>query len=197
MREEPLDICRGRDGADETCRLLYSLNSFAERESGSPLDTLLFFWEAMRGDGRRLPLVKDFRPDMVFGPNITNWVHAVDTRVDDPANFVMRDHDNNGVVPYTVRMADRRLAEYPRRLHAEGCMREYQMCRILKRPLYHEIDHITAGVARHYMRILLPLADEAGTVVRIAYGIRLVEQPFRMFEDTAEASVEYYSVSQR
>ena len=195
MKYDPLDVSRGSDGSDETCRLLFSLNTFAEREAGSHLDTLLFFWEAMRGDGRQLPLARDFRPELVFAPTIATWVHGVETATENPANYVMRDHDNGGRVPYTIRMADRRLAEYPRRLHAQGCMREYQMCRILRRPLYHEIDHITAGVARHYTRILLPLADEAGAVVRIAYGIRLLEQPFQLFGISADESVEYYSVS--
>ena len=197
LNQGALDISRGRDGADETCRLLLSLDRFADREAGTTLDTLYYYWDALRGDGRTMPLAKDFRPGHVFGPGFMNWVHAVETAVDDPANFVMRDHGNNGAVPYTVRMADRRIADYPRRLHARGCMREYQMCRLLRRPLYHEIDHITAGVARHYTRILLPLADERGAVVRLAYAIRLLDPPFRMFADRADAEVDYYSLSRR
>lgn len=197
MKHDPLDISRGRDGADETCRLLYSLNAFAEQEADTRLDAIYFYWDALRGDGRQLPLARDFRPDLAFDRSTMNWVHAVELRDDNPANFVMRDHDNNGVVPFTVRMADRRISDYPRRLHAEGCMREYQMCRILRRPLYHEIDHITAGVARHYTRILLPLADDSGAVVRLAYAIRLLERPFRLFDDRTDAAVEYYPVARK
>jgi len=71
-------------------------------------------------------------------------------------------------------MEGTRLGDYPNRMHRDATMAEYQLCKQLRRPLYNEFNQILAGVTRHYRRILMPLLDERGEFVRIAYSFRSI-----------------------
>jgi hypothetical protein len=71
-------------------------------------------------------------------------------------------------------MEGTRLGDYPNRMHRDATMAEYQLCKQLRRPLNNKFNQILAGVTRHYRRILMPLLDERGDVVRIAYSFRSI-----------------------
>lgn len=179
---KPIEIIRDSAGVDETCRRNYSLNDFAEIEAGTHLDTLFYYWDALRGGGPGVPHVDEFRPDLVFGPEMNRWVCGVDTRFMDPENFVIRKRDQAGIIPHAIRMSNRRISEYPTRLYAEHCMREYQKMKEIRQPQYHEIEHLSAGVWRQHSRIMMPLCDDTGEIVHLAYGYRLLDIPVRYFE---------------
>jgi len=60
-------------------------------------------------------------------------------------------------------------------------MNEYLRCKETRKQLYHEINQVVCGVVRHYVRLKLPLADTDGNIVKIAYGVRLLEL-IRLFD---------------
>ncbi|MEK9671698.1 MAG: hypothetical protein VW268_04245 [Rhodospirillaceae bacterium] len=67
-----------------------------------------------------------------------------------------------------------RLGDLPIAMIRDACIREYTFCRDIREPIYSEIIQVLCGFARHYVRLLLPLADGAGRVTRIAYVVRRV-----------------------
>ena len=72
-------------------------------------------------------------------------------------------------------------------MHAQSTMNEYLRCKETRQPFYHEIDQVVCGVVRHYVRLMLPLANTDGNVIKIAYGVRLLES-FYQFSDENPAN---------
>ena len=60
---------------------------------------------------------------------------------------------------------------------------EYNACKHARAPMYHEIEQIIGGVMRHYTRIVLPVADRHGKVVKLYCGFRRVREPVRIKAD--------------
>lgn len=173
VRFQPLDRLSNREGDDEQCRLLFSLNTFAERERDTVPDMLYYYWDSLRGDGRRIPRLADFRPRQVFGPQANLLIRGVDVRAEDPTHFIMRDHPGGPISPLPNGLEGKPMSAFPCRIHVAATLAEYQLCKTLRRPLYHELFQVACGIPRHYTRILLPLADDSGRVVRLAYGLHL------------------------
>lgn len=157
------------------------MNDFVEEEDGTFLDTMLYFWEAMREPHQLLPKVSNFRPREVFDPRDLERCHAVDVRPVEPPNFVMREHPGGSVSERYGDISDKPISYFPSKIHAEACGAEYDLCRSIGFPMYHEIDQIVCGYSRRYRRLMLPLTDDGGRVVRLAYVIRLLEPVVRVF----------------
>ena len=181
MNFDPVSVTRRLNGADEDRRVHHSLNTFAECERDTLLDALFYYWQAKRGPRGELPRTETFRPRDVFGKSMIAHCHGIDLSAPDPANFVILDHPDGAMKALHGGMSNKRISEFPSRLQAEACMQEYEMCRRTAAPAYHEIDQIILGFARHYRRLMLPLADAGGQVTRIVYGIRYEEPPVRLF----------------
>jgi len=176
----PLDTLHENDGQDDQSRFLISLNDFAERESGTLLDTIFYYWDALRGDGRELPNVRHFDLRDIFGEASQDSMSAVITKATDPENFVLVNHGTSQLGPFGADLEGKRLCDVPSAIHARASAFEYQQCKSLRRPFYHEVDQVIGGISRHYVRIMLPLVDDRGDVVKIAYGIRALEPNYYM-----------------
>lgn len=170
MVYRPLEVIHAFDGDDEHCRRQFSLNDFAEMEQNSYLDVLFYYWNALRGDGRELPRVESFCPTGVFGPDVLHWIRGVDTTSENPENFLLRDHHSSLPALLPNGLHGRPVTDFPSKAHARATLRDYVLCRRLRSPMYHEINQVVCGVPRHYVRLLLPLVDANGRVVRLAYG---------------------------
>lgn len=171
MSFEPLEKIYSRDGMDEQCRLQYSLNSFAELEANSIPETVFYYWQALKGDGRELPHVEQFQPKAIFGPNICYFIRAMETASVNPDYFVVRDHYAHKTTPFSDGMLDRRLVEFPSRIHVEATQREYLRCLESRTPLYFRVSQLICGIPRNYSKLMLPLVDDSGRIVRVAYGL--------------------------
>jgi hypothetical protein len=88
----PLEIISGCSGANDQSGFLYDLNAFAEREAGTFLDTMFYFWQALCGDGQEMPHLRDFEPRKLFGDKIPDHLLAIVTEVANPDNFIMIAH---------------------------------------------------------------------------------------------------------
>ena len=159
-----------RQGDDEQCRSLYSLNDLAENEDGSILDTLFYFWDSVRG-GKAAPTVAEFNIETVFGAAFGQKVFTIDTQYENPENFLSLKHPNGSRGP-VIGFEGSPIESHPSRIHRDALKSEYETSKSWITPFYHEINQIICGYPRHYMRILLPLADQDGNVVKLAYAIR-------------------------
>jgi len=186
MQFQPLEILHEVDRDDEQCRIRFSLNDFAEREKASYLDALFYYWSALSGGGRAIPRLADFHPSDVFDSRTCHWIRAIDVSAGRPEGYVVLDHHSKQPAPLPDGMHGRLLTDFPSRMHVEATIREYTQCRNLKLPAYHEINQIVCGVPRHYTRLLLPLADDRGDVVRLAYGV--VKQKLNQGLETVSAA---------
>lgn len=176
----PLETERGWDGNDLQVRTLYDLNAFAERETGGHLDILHYYWSSVQIEREGLPALSEFRPEAVLPNGEACKVGWIDTTPEDPNNFIMQDHPNNRIAGLGRELSGKVLSEFPNKMHAKSLVLEYLRRKRWKVPLYHEIDQVINGVARHYTRLMVPLVDEAGNVTRIFYGVSPLVTPARL-----------------
>lgn len=181
MQVQPLDIVRQIDGADEQRRIHFSLNDFAEEEVGTNLDALLYFWQTVRRPGELVPRISAFQPEKVFDKSFITRYHGVDVTPAEAENFIILRHPGGPMSAIHGGMTQKRISEFPSRIHARSCAVEYNLCRSIGFPLYHEIDQIVSGFSRRYRRLMLPLADDDGNIVQLGYGVRQLEPTSRLF----------------
>jgi hypothetical protein len=129
----PLEIIRGCSGANDQSRFLYDLNAFAEREAGTLLDTMFYYWQALCGDGQEMPHLRDFEPRQLFGDKIPDHLSAIVTEVANPANFIMIAHLKYTLGLFGGQLEAKPIKDFPSLIHAQALMYEYQRCRQLRR----------------------------------------------------------------
>ena len=61
LDKTPIEIERGWERNDVQVRILYGMDTFAEREAGTYLDILHYYWSSLQIDSNRLPTVAEFR----------------------------------------------------------------------------------------------------------------------------------------
>ncbi len=176
-----LETERGWDGNDLQVRILYDMNAFAEKEVASHLDILHYYWSSLQLDEETLPKISEFHIEDVLPDSARNGVAWVDTTSEDPNNFIMRMHPDRPNPGFGKELTDRFLSEFPNKLHSKSLVLEYLRCKRWRIPLYHEIDQVINGVARHYTRLLLPLVSETGEVTRIYYGYNSLVEPAPLY----------------
>ena len=98
LRHAPLSRLYEADGDDEQCRLMYSLNAFAEYEQDTVPDVLFYYWDTIRR-GRAIPRLSDFRPKETFSASVNFMIRGVDVASEDPEKFIMRDHHGGPISP--------------------------------------------------------------------------------------------------
>jgi len=74
-------------------------------------------------------------------------------------------------------MADKQLSDFPHREIIEACCIEYLSCKTGMFPVAHHISHDLNGFSRDYVRLLLPLTDQAGRVSALACVSRHLDSP--------------------
>ena len=60
-------------------------------------------------------------------------------------------------------------------MHYRACASEYLISIRERVPIYHEIDQAIGDISRHYVRLMLPVVDKMGRVVRLVYAVRIVK----------------------
>ena len=66
------------------------------------LDTMFYFWNALRGNGASVPLSSQYEPRIIFGEQLPDLLSFVDARADNPENFVMIDHPKSSLDPLST-----------------------------------------------------------------------------------------------
>lgn len=150
----------------------YSIKAFESIEAGRPIDTLYYYWDALRKGRGAAPQLSDFRPFEIFPDSILKHLSWIDTNDENPENYRLWNHHGGRMEQILGSLEGQYVGAYPNAMHRNASIREYQLCKVLKRPIYHQIDQKMFGACRMYRRMLMPLLDERGNVVRIAYGIR-------------------------
>jgi len=162
-------------GDDEQERLEFDLATFAVNEKHTNLGRLFDYYKSlMRAD---LPRATEFQPGLKLDSQTLEKIAWVETVNESPDNFVMQNHPAMPNGTFGAELTGQRLAEFPAEIHADALIVEYNRCRRLRRPMYHEIDQTIGGISRAYRRIMLPLVDERGVVTRVAYAYRFVREP--------------------
>jgi hypothetical protein len=176
-----LETERGWDGDDVQVRIPYDMNAFAEKETASHLDILHYYWSSLQLDDVSVPKISEFHIEDVLPESARNYVAWVDTSSEDPNNFIMRRHPQRPNPGFGVELTNRNLSEFPNKMHSKSLVLEYLRCKRWRSPLYHDIDQVINGVARHYTRLLLPLVSESGEVTRIFYGFNPLIEPAPLY----------------
>lgn len=178
---KPLDIVTEIIGDDEQTRTQYAITDFLVLEAGTRLRQVYEYWARLPRNERGLPDESSCYQDET-SQNVSSLLGSwVETRSEDPLEFIMREHEPNAFPGYGVELSGKPFCDYPDSLHGFSCAAEYLFCKTDREPVYHQIRQTTGGIKRHYARILLPLDGEAGTVSRIYYAVRRIEPSRRVF----------------
>ena len=109
----PKYISHQFSGPDEQSRYAYDLNAFPQRESGTLLDTMFYFWNALRGNGASVPLSSQYEPRIIFSEQLPELLSFVDARADNPENFVMIDHPKSSLDPFGSQLSGKTWVNFP------------------------------------------------------------------------------------
>ena len=172
LDKTPIEIERGWERNDVQVRILYGMDTFAERKAGTYLDILHYYWSSLQIDSNRLPTVAEFRLQTVLPEFENHDIGLVDTTADAPVEFVMQHHPASTVPGWGRELSGKKLGDYPNKMHAKSLTLEFRRCKTWKLPHYHEIDQVIDGVARHYTRLMVPAVDDHETMVRNYYTVR-------------------------
>lgn len=178
---KPIDVVTECAGSDSQTKSCYSIGDFLILEQGTRLRQVYEYW-------LRLPQNEFGLPDEAMCcpadglPDATGLLGSwIDTRAEDPMDFIIREHSANKFPGYGVELSDQPLSKFPDPLHAFSCAAEYLFCKADRKPVYHEIQQITGGIRRHYTRIMLPFDGGDGIVSRVHYAVRHIMPPRRLF----------------
>lgn len=186
---KPIDVVTEIIGDDEQTRFRYAIGDFLELEQGTRPRQLYDFWRRLPREQHGLPHERNCGPRDAFPAACGVMGSWIETRAEDPLNFVMREHEPNEFPGYGTELSDQPLSGFPDSLHAFSCAAEYLFCKSDREPVYHEIRQVTGGIRRHYTRIMLPVAGDYGKVVRVHYAVRRIMTPQRI--DSSERHREH------
>ncbi|MEX2615824.1 MAG: hypothetical protein WD767_06995 [Alphaproteobacteria bacterium] len=161
-----------QSGTDYQDRLFLSFDKMFSREKTSALGEIFDYWKFRRNEQVGLPTVDTFRPKDEMPSGNSRAITMVDVTYSDPANFLFFSHPQ-----YTRGFFDlsrRRLGDHPSLMNVKSCAADYLYCMISRKPIYHEIIQTIGNANRHYVRLALPIADNSGRVVNLAYAIRMI-----------------------
>lgn len=160
-------------GSDYQERLMLSFDQMFGREIDSPLGITYRLWRERCSPVTQMPDINDFDYKQFLPDNVSPYISWIEMRSEDPLNYVLHDHTNQtGFVNHS----DRPIGEHPCRMNGKACAKEYMICVNAAKPFYHEINQSFGTLRRRYTRILLPLSDKGGSIVKMIYGIRILEK---------------------
>ena len=177
MYQELERITEQRAGLIQERRML-QIEQMLDREinchtgKDTPVRSLFKYWHAMCHDGRP-PLVDEFSPKARLDPKDARWISWVDVTQENPFNFILYDHP--GVL--FGNFSQTALLHHPFKLHAARCAFEYEFCKRIQQPTYHEITQTVGRCHRSYVRLLLPAVDRMGNVQKLFYATRYLADP--------------------
>lgn len=159
------------EGQDQQERLMLSLDTMMPREKGHAIGQLFDFWKFKAApDG--VPRIDDFPYKAALPREVLRNVCWADVTPENPFNFVTQDHAK---LTAFSDASNRRLSQHQSRMHFRACASEYMHSMRERTPIYHEIDQTVGDISRHYVRLMLPVADVTGRVVRLVYAVRIVK----------------------
>lgn len=167
------EFCRDSESIQE--RLTGTVDEMCLREGRSMnagrathLLALFDYWREL-GGGRPV-WERRFAPATL--PGLVGKVSYIEISDGFPPNWRMLDHQDSLVLGAGRELSGRPLRDLPIVSHATYCATEYERCRDAGAPFYHELDVQSAGVRRNYLRLMVPLCDLDGRIVKIAYAFR-------------------------
>jgi hypothetical protein len=177
MYQELERITEQRAGIVQERRML-QIDQMLDREinhqtgKDTTVKALFRYWRAKCGNGRS-PFADEFTPRAIFNPKDTRWVSWIDVTPDNPFNFRLYDHPGAFFGNYSRTV----LLHHPFKLHAARCAFEYELCKRIQQPIYHEITQTVGHYHRSYVRLLLPTVDRSGNVEKLFYATRYLTEP--------------------
>lgn len=167
--------------ANEMHRLsYYTLDALAENEPfDSLLRLMLGYWNSITRRGR-LPRLNDLPPDGAALQRLQGLVTVVDVSSDDPAGFVISKHKKSNIPLFGQELENKRLVDFPCRFIGRSLAKEYWGVRQSGAPRYQESEQIVDGFTRQFLRLMLPIADENGKVVKVMTIPRSCYEPYKL-----------------
>ena len=170
---KPLETLRETVGFDEQTRSLYSMDAFSDWEKGTFLHDLYDYWKNFPVIASGLPHMDSCRPKSALPHMVAERICCIDTSADNPLDYIVREHAANALPGFGVELSGRPLCDRPELdMDTTACAIEFMSCKLERKPLYHEIDQLLGGLKRHYMRLMLPVQNDAGEVDLIYFAIR-------------------------
>lgn len=152
------------------------MDAFQQREADSPLKVAYAYWQLLKPvDG--MPGVDRFDPKRDLPKNASKVVSWVDVRPENPMRYVFWDHLPSEKSKFGQELSGKTLEEikeFGLGIHILSCAVEYAACKRFGQPCYHEIDQYIAGERRKYTRLLLPVCDSEGSVVKLFCAYRMI-----------------------
>lgn len=155
-------------------RIEQMLDREIDHETGRDTALKSLFRQWRDGQSRdRLPLADMFDPRERLTKEQRCWVSWVDASPDNPLKFVLHDHPAKLFGNFS-RMT---LGDHPYKFHAIRCAFEYDQCKRIQQPTYHEISQRIGGYFRSYVRLIVPTANRAGKITKLFYATRYLTEP--------------------
>lgn len=173
----PAETVTETAGLDEQLRERYSTKAFLELEQGTVLGRFHDFWASLPQGENGLPVLTDDMLKAGLPGDVLHWVSQIDTRPENPMEYVMQACSTRQLPEYCVEAADTLVIEIPCIFHAIQLAIECLACKHDRNLAYHVINQTIGGKHSHYARLLLPVGDASGNVVKIFHAVRPVHVP--------------------
>lgn len=157
----------GWDGENWQVRTEIKPEQVCIDQRGTDLAELFWYWQERSMLENGVPSIESFR----FPGSDLIWVEL---ESDDPMRFIIRNHPVNATIG---NWSNTRLEEHPIAMHAQSCAFEYLDCKERKKPTFIQVDQRILGIHRIYTKLMVPIADKNGAIVRAYYAVRLLRFP--------------------
>ncbi len=161
-------------GLDEQLREHYSLDAFRDLEQGTVLGRLYEFWTSLPHSKNGLPVITDEKLRNGVTDDVLHWMSGIDTLSDNPMEYAIRAYGKRLLPEYCNGVADTLVIDIPCLFHAIQLAIECLTCKHERSAAYHVINQTIGGKRSNYTRLLLPVGDANGDVVRIFHIVRPV-----------------------
>ena len=169
-------------GLDEQLREQYSLAAFRDLEQGTVLGRVYEFWESLPRNDSGLPVISDEHLFNGATEDSLQWMSVIDTQSDNPMEFVIQACGKRQLPEYCTDTADICVIDIPCLFHAIQLAIECLTCKHDRSAAYHVINQTIGGRRSHYARLLLPVGDAEGNVVKILHIVRPVRMAVKAKE---------------
>lgn len=168
----PMATAYDETGGDFQRRCHYSLTDFDAKEpQTSNLRLLRDLWNRLK-EPASPPLIDNFLNNNVIPLKQESELSLIDVSSPSPWFFLFLQHCKSLETGPFVNLEKTHVRDFQCSMHARALMNEYLYAREIGKPIYHEIEIVMSGISRHYMRLILPLADTGGEVTRLLIGKR-------------------------
>lgn len=146
------------------------------------LKSVYEYWQSHKPADGQLPTLTDLN----YRRDLENDLIGLIGRLDvSPANPMAFHVDDTPEIDGFSSMKGLTLNEHPFFAHAVSTATDFMYCKFQRTPGFYEINQCSGELNRHYVRLMLPVADETGDVVCVLYVVNVISSSMSGVSDSS------------